>query len=88
MSAPLAKCVERWTSPQEARVQIRVSTPIIYSRADTVHRHKENSNIACAMHSGFRTVWTSRVPYKECNTDFKNSPQASRRFHRRLAVYT
>ena len=52
-SASLAQCVERWTSTPEARVQIRVSTQRIYSRAYTVLWHKEDSNMACVMHSSF-----------------------------------
>jgi len=64
MSAPLAQCVERLTSSQEARFQIRVSTPITYNRAETVLRHKEVFNIACVMYFAFRIVtWPTWVPY-------------------------
>jgi hypothetical protein len=73
--APLAQCVGRWTITAEARVQIRVSTQIIYYRADTVLWHKKDSNMACVMRSGFAiAIWTISVPHKERYTEFMHAP--------------
>jgi hypothetical protein len=55
----LAQCVERRTSTREARVQIRISTQRIYSRANRVLWHKEDSNRACVMHSCFLNYLTA-----------------------------